>query len=135
MAHRDLRQELEDWDGWPAAWQPEPGDILVGKVLRYSVGEGSFGPVHTCLIEEENTGKRWSLWLSSTVLLRLFQRERPRPGERIGLRYEGKDPEEGYHRYLLLVDREETVPDFHALGGEDCGLARYRTEEEDGIPF
>ncbi len=73
---RDLRRELMEWDGWPASWRPEPGDVLVGRVLHYDRGFTPYGEVRTCIVEEDD-GRRWSVWLSSTVLLDLFKRERP----------------------------------------------------------
>lgn len=118
MVTRDLLRELQDWDGWPEAWNPKPGGNLVGTVRRYDVGQSAFGPVHTVIVEREASGEFVSVWLSSTVLLSLFQQHRPKVGERIGLRYLGKHPEKGYRRYVLLVDRPESVPTFAPLGGE-----------------
>jgi hypothetical protein len=114
---RDLFQELEDYTGeFPPAWKPEPGDILVGKVLHYDKGFSLYGEVRTCIVEQDD-GERVSLWLNSTVLLDQFKRLRPRIGERIGLKYLGMHPERGYHRFKLLVDREEPLT-FEPLGGE-----------------
>jgi len=33
--NRDLNQELKNWDGWPDAWKPAAGDVLVGTVESY----------------------------------------------------------------------------------------------------
>jgi hypothetical protein len=115
---RDLLRELEDWDGWPEAWNPKPGDNLVGVVRRYDQGQSMYGPVHTVIVEREGLGELVSVWLSSTVLLALFRQHRPKVGERIGVRYLGKHPEKGYRRYVLLVDRPEADPTFAPLGGE-----------------
>jgi hypothetical protein len=115
---RDLRKELSDWEGYPEAWRPEPGEILVGFIVSYDVGHTPYGEVRTVMVAQEDTGRKVSLWLSSTVLLDLFQRHKPQPGERIGLKYLGKDPEKGYHRYRLVVDRPELV-ELTPLGGED----------------
>ncbi|MBM4043659.1 MAG: hypothetical protein FJ279_00945 [Planctomycetes bacterium] len=115
---RDLKRELNDWQGWPEAWRPKPGDVLTGIVESYSEGPTPYGNVHTVIVKDEDAGERVSVWLSSTVLLSEFRRLRPKPGERIGLKYEGKDADKGYHRYKLLVDRG-AVPSLEALGGED----------------
>jgi hypothetical protein len=112
---KNLRSELETWNGWPEAWRPEPGDILVGIIDGYDVGHTAYGPVRTVLLTQD-TGGRVSVWLSSTVLLNLFEQHKPKPGERIGLKYLGKDENKGYHRYRLVVDRPGT--DFTPLGGE-----------------
>src|SRR5215471_17069616 len=106
VGERDLHTELATLpDEWPPAWKPVAGEILVGVVQRYAQGPTPYGWVHTVLVTEERTGDVWSLWLSSTVLLQQFQQQRPHPGERIGLKYQGKDPEKGYHKYRLVVDR------------------------------
>jgi hypothetical protein len=114
---KNLRDELDNWNGWPEAWRPEPGDILVGRIDAYDVGHTNYGPVRTVLLTQEDTGERVSVWLSSTVLLNLFEQHKPKPGERIGLKYLGKDETKGYHRYRLVVDRPDTT-DFTPLGGE-----------------
>lgn len=113
---RDLNQELKNWDGWPDAWKPQAGDVLVGTVETYDTGFTPYGAVRTVIVMQEN-GERVSLWLSSTVLLDLFNRLKPKHGERIGLKYLGKDPKKHYHRYHLIVDREAGL-DLTPLGGE-----------------
>jgi hypothetical protein len=115
---RDLQQELDGWDGYPEAWRPKPGEVLVGFVDCYDQGHTSYGPVRTVTIIHEKTNTKVSVWLSSTVLLNLFQKHKPKPGERVGLKYLGKDKEKGYHRYRLVVDRPETF-ELTPLGGEE----------------
>ena len=84
-------------------------------------GFTSYGSVRTVIVMQEN-GERVSLWLSSTVLLGLFFRLKPKPGERIGLKYLGKDPKNHYHRYHLIVDRDV---DLTPLGGETDDSREY----------
>jgi hypothetical protein len=119
---RNLQAELNTWTGYPPAWRPKPGDVLVGFIEAYDIGHTPYGEVRTVMVATEETGERVSLWLSSTVLLDQFQRQQPRPGERIGLKYLGKDPEKGYHRYRLIVDRPPEAQDFNPLGGEEHDL-------------
>ena len=76
------------------------------------------------IVTEEATNRKVSVWLTSTVLLNMFQRRKPRPGERVGLKYLGKDVAKGYHRYHLIVD-QPTEEEVSALGGE----------EADDVPF
>ena len=113
---RDLARELADWQGWPAAWIPEPNAVLVGVVEHYDEGFSHYGPVRTVIVRDEQTGERVSVWLSSTVLLNLFEARKPKIGERIGLKYLGKDVHKGYHRYHLVVERKA---EFTPLGGEE----------------
>ncbi len=116
---RDLERELDAWDGsWPASWRPREGDTLVGRIARYGTASGIYGPVRTATVERDN-GEQRTVWLSSRVLLALFDEQQPQIGERIGLKYAGRHPEKGYHRYALLVDRPDTpLPAFTPLGGE-----------------
>jgi hypothetical protein len=118
---RNLFDELEDWQGWPEAWRPKPGEILVGFIDSYDVGHTPYGPVRTAIIAKEADNQKVTVWLASTVLLNLFQRYRPKPGEHVGLKYLGKDPVKQYHRYRLVVDRP-TELDFSALGGEEADV-------------
>lgn len=117
---RDLRRELDEWeDCWPSPWKPNVDEVLVGEILSYDRGFTPFGEVRTVIIRQES-GEKVSLWLSSTVLLDLFRRYEPKVGEKIGLKYLGKDARKGYHRYRLVVDRDE-ANDFSPLGGEIDG--------------
>jgi hypothetical protein len=127
---RDLRKELLEWGDWPPAWRPEPGDILVGRVVAYHQGYTVYGPVRTAIIEQDD-GDRVTVWLSSTVLLNEFAKLKPKPGERIGLKYLGMHPDRGYHRYKLLVDRDEPL-EFTPLGGEAKVTA---ASDNDDVPF
>lgn len=57
--------------------------------------------------QEEETGKMVAVWLSRTVLKDLFETHSPMVRDTIGLKYLGKDTKKGYHRYHLMVEREE----------------------------
>ena len=125
---RDLKRELDEFEDWPPAWRPEPGDVLVGKILRYDQGHTDYGPVRTVIVETD-AGDRLSVWLSSTVLLNEFARLKPKVGERIGIKYLGMHAERGYHRWRLVVDREEDGA-FTPLGGE-----RNEKLNDEEVPF
>ncbi len=120
---RDLRAELEDQvDGnFPPAWKPVPGDILVGRLVGYSTGRGYRGrEIYVAKIEVEDIvdGSPFvSVWLMSTVLFDEFRKQRPAPGERIGIaRLTDGTSEAGqeYQRYRVTIDRvgESAIPDF-----------------------
>ena len=69
---RNLQKELEVWGGYPEAWRPKPGEILVGFIESYDVGHTSYGEVRTVIVAQEETGHKVTFWLTSTVLLNLF---------------------------------------------------------------
>jgi hypothetical protein len=121
---RDLERELDEQSNqWPDSWRPRDGEILCGRVVRYATGPTKYGTCHTCILERDD-GARVSVWLSSTVLLDLFRKERPKVGERVGIKSLGKHPEKGYRRWSLVVDRPDAEPDFSPLGGEDAEPTR-----------
>lgn len=117
---RDLERELiERGDNdWAPCWRPKPGETLIGTVRRYDVGQNQFGEVRTVTIEREDGTGPVSVWLSSEVLRREFERQRPKIGERVGIRFIGRHPERQYNRWAVITDREEGEPDFRPLGGE-----------------
>ena len=113
MTNRDLRGELEDFIGeFPEAWKPKVGEVMVGSLLRYDSGTTSFGEHPIAVIQDERTDEARSVWLLHTVLRGEFEKKRPRPGERIGIK-RLPDSEKGYKRYVVRVDREEPeIPNF-----------------------
>lgn len=107
---RDLNAALDDYGtGWAPAWSPEPGEQLIGTVLRYSEGQTDFGRSWIAVVRPENGDEDVSIWLSHTVLKRVFAEKRPKVGERIGVRrLEDVDRDGGgYRMYSLVVDRED----------------------------
>lgn len=114
---RKLPDAPQPRSGWPPAWHPQPGEVLAGVIDRYAIGHTPHGSVRTVIVSEEPTGEQVSLWLSSTTLLSLFAQHQPKPGERIGVRYRWSDPDKGYARWMLSVDRLGAL-DFSPLGGE-----------------
>jgi hypothetical protein len=104
---RDLAKELE-LSGYPPAWLPQAGEILVGTIEGYDTGKTKWGPYRTCIIQNELTGAKVSIWLWHLVLQKLFDEAQPSVGERIGVQYLGKHETKDYHRYRLMVDRPVT---------------------------
>lgn len=129
---RDLEKELRGWDGdWPPCWRPKPGDILVGRVLRYDQATTTYGDVRTVIVEKEDGTGKVSIFLSQEVLRREFERQKPKAGERIGVKFGGRHESKGYNLWALICDREETEPDFSPLGGEHGDA----DDQHDGDPF
>jgi len=117
---RDLRAELEGWqDERPRAWVADVGQVLVGELVRYSRGEGQYGPAHIAQVREEKTGELRAVWLLHRVLLDEFKRLRPKPGERLGIRRledGGENSKRPYRRFALVLDRDgDDLPDFELL--------------------
>jgi hypothetical protein len=94
----------------PDRWDPKPGDMLVGTLVRYKGPfETQYGQAFVAQVMDESTGKDWSVWLLETVLLSEFQALAPNPGERIGIKYVGlqkRDHGDPYKMFIVRVDRK-----------------------------
>lgn len=109
---RDLRGELEDFDGYPESWRPDVGEIIVGEVLRYDSGHTEYGEYPIAVLRDKSTGEERGVWLMHTVLRDEFEEKRPKPGERVGIK-RLPDADKGYKRYAVRVDRDEPeMPEF-----------------------
>lgn len=106
----DMREKLGNApDNPPESWIPEVGDTIAGVVVEYSEGETIHGR-HPIVTIEDDQGVLHAIWLMHKILYDEFRRQRPKPGERIGVRRqsdgEGGRGKSGYKRYRLIVDRE-----------------------------
>ncbi len=104
---RDLRRELDEFDGtYPTTLKLAPGDIFVGEVVRFETGPTSYGPQPIMVCIDEKTGEECSIWLLHTVLRNEIEKQKPRSGERIGLKRLPDHETKGYARWVLRVDRD-----------------------------
>ena len=77
---RDLRGELEDFTGeYPRSWIAKVGDVVVGRVERYSEGSTPYGRCPIVVVADEITGELMSIWLMHTVLRNEFSEQKPKP--------------------------------------------------------
>jgi hypothetical protein len=85
---------------YASAWRPNPGDKLIGTVTELSEREGSYGcyPIVTVATE---SGERLAVHAFHEVLANELARVAPKVGDIIGVKYAGKDPDKGYHRYRV----------------------------------
>ena len=110
---RDLRDELEKFDGtYPESWRPEVGEILVGTIVRYETGSTNYGSYPICVVRDEQSGAERSVWLLHAVLRDEFEKQKPLPGERCGIK-RLPDSDKNYKRYVVRIDRDQPdLPDF-----------------------
>ncbi len=136
---RDLRTELENFDGeFPESWILKVGEILVCTFIRYEPGYTSYGPCKIAVVRDEESGEERSVWLLHAVLRREFARQRPKPGDRLGIKRLSDDGDKRYKRYALRVDRKGgDAPDFEEF--EKPGDADVDQEDgpvnDDDLPF
>lgn len=106
---RDLAQELrESSGGWPQTWKPEVADMLLGRLVRTGTRTTKYGVTPVAVVEDDD-GASWCVWLS-TVLKKAFDEQRPLPGDRVGIQYNGKHELKGYHIHTLVVESAAPRP-------------------------
>jgi len=96
----------------PESWKHEkPGDQIIGKFRRLEKGSTSYGDCWIVVLESLRApGRLASVWLFNTTLHNEFVKVRPRPGETVLVRYEGRVEKPGqnpYHLWKVVVDRPE----------------------------
>jgi|TARA_B100000315_G_C14214328_1_gene423542 hypothetical protein len=108
---RNLRDELNALDvGHPESWRPEPGEVLVGTVVRFDKASTPYGDRDIVVVHDEDRGVDVGVWLIHTVLIEAFRQQQPGVGDRLAIK-RFDDHEKGYKRYRLVVDRPgESVP-------------------------
>jgi len=140
-----LRERAEQ--EYPESWVPdEAGDEIAGELVRYARGTTSYGEQVIAVLRTP-AGVERSVWLLHAVLRGEFAKLRPRPGELVLVRYEGKRKSaagNSYASYRVEVDRDEPAPDWNALGAEPMPEPvsphapledRVKGSEDDEIPF
>ena len=99
------------------AWKPASGDKIVGTVTDLTSREGEYG---TYPIVTLNTGDREvALHCFHEVLANELARIAPKVGDRVGVKYVGKDPDKGYHRYRVRRDGDGDTFDWGRFGVPD----------------
>lgn len=117
----DLADRL---DRTPAPWLPEPGGRLVGRVVEVGQRESRFGGTYPVVAVLTDSGEELLVHAYHTVLKGELAAQRPRPGDRIGIKYLGPDSGRGYERYRVIVDRTG------ALGDPDPPWDHYAEEAD-----
>ena len=169
MATSEVKPKEDDWpvredvlrgrldEPRPEAWfQSEAGDTFVGVLVRYERAQTRRGQPATIAVaieEGDPEKKERSIWLLHSMLFSVFSRERPAPGERFAVRYEGtavsESSENEYGVWKLVVDRPDAgggVPIAEALGEvgahdaarqgvQEGQTAPVQDAEPDDIPF
>lgn len=116
---RDLDKELDQNQTYPPSWSVKEGEKVVGLLKEYQKAFTPYGEAWVCQIDDENRGMI-SVWLTHTVLLDWFKKLKPKVGERIGIKCNGKHLEKGYWQFKVMVDRDEPeAPDFDSLKAWD----------------
>jgi hypothetical protein len=102
----------------------EPGDEIVGTVVRLDVGETVYGSVRIVVVDPGDGNLR-SIWLIHDALKSQMAKQKPQPGDVIAVRYLGKQKSSNdgdYHAYTVTSDKDRpgfTWGETPAQGDED----------------
>ncbi len=96
-------------ENWRAAstfetWNPEEGDILIGRVIRETESEMDWGMAHSVTIEDEATGNEVEVRLNRTALKRQWENLAPETGARVKIEYHGMPEGKSYFVYKVFID-------------------------------
>lgn len=111
--------------GLPQAWRPDQGgednpNPLIGTFVDMTSASTAYGPCWVATVRLEDGSER-AVWLMHTVLRNEMARAKPKPGEKIGIKYHGKISTNGgqdYVGYRVKVDRPAEPFDWSRLGSE-----------------
>jgi hypothetical protein len=95
----------------PEPWKPEPGDALIGEVLDLEQRTSDFGDYPAITVLDDD-GVEWTFHGYHTIAKNELAKQRPVPGDRIGIKYHGKKQgaKNTYESYRVLVEHAEPVP-------------------------
>lgn len=118
----------------PESWKNEkPGDQIIGRFRRLERGTTTYGDCWIVVLESlRSPGRLASVWLFNTTLFNEFKRARPRSGEVVLVRYEGKVERQGaqpYHLWKVVVDRPDEAESPYAWSDVD-GASDAPTPDE-----
>ena len=118
----------------PKSWRPRPGEIISGELIKYIKTTSTHGDAIIAVIKPE-TGDPTSVWLS-TVLLRIFKKTRPKPGEAIAVKFVGmvQGKKHPYRDYRVALAREGDALDFSDDDTDDRVAEFDRSLQEPASP-
>ncbi len=111
----------------PTSWRPDDPvkghpQMIMGVLERVEDAQTSYGPAKIAILRTPE-GEDWACWILHSVLKGEFAKLRPRIGELVAIKYEGKvEPRGGgapYEMYRVVVDREDVGADWDGLDRDE----------------
>jgi hypothetical protein len=118
-------------------WRPEPGDVLIGTVVRITTGTSSYGDngSYPIIGVQTENGEVVNAHAFHAVLRSELARTRPEVDDTIGIAYDGKPKDRNYEMYRVECDKPSTkssTPDWDVLAAEaDAELEREYSDAEE----
>lgn len=135
-----LDQEPEKVEGW----KPEPGEELIGEVLKIDERSTEDYPEpYPIVVVRKVDGEKRAFHAFHLVAKNLLAEERPQPGDEIGIRYLGLEAGKtyNYHNYRIVVDRQSPAANDESVAATQRAGVQERAEQDearsrdDDIPF
>lgn len=98
----DRAQRIKD------AWKPVLNDWITGELLEIKEVSVRGRKSYALVVKDDETGEEINIW-GTTVIMSEIERQEIHIGERIGLKYLGR--EKDYHYWIVMVDRPEPSGD------------------------
>jgi len=115
---------LEDQlDTEPAkGWKPIAGDKIVGTIVGIDERISTYGGTYP-VVELETDAGRVAVHAFHTVLKKELAKLRPVAGDKLGIKYLGRDAKSGnYENYRVVLERADPstapAPDWDAMGAD-----------------
>ena len=93
------------------------------------------GPCRVAVVREADTGELFSVWLSRSVLRNEFDKQSPRPGDMLGLKFHGekttRNGQSTYFLYSLRVVRTKAAEQLAGAVGVTASPAVHVVNDED----
>jgi hypothetical protein len=120
------------------SWIPgAPGEALEGEFVRLDRGQTEYGAAAIAVIRTDDGSER-AVWLLHAVLKSELARVRPKPGERLAIRFDGRKKSakgHSYAAYSVAVDREDSPPSWDEIDDEPDPRHNGAAEDADDLPF
>lgn len=104
-----------------STWQPAPGDGIEGRLCGYEKRVTKYGEARVAVLEVA-AGERIGVWVTPTVLKKLFQEQKPSAGDWVAIKFWGAAEGKQYHLYSMAVEKVQKP-------------ARDEQWQDDGDPF
>lgn len=133
------------------AWRPSVGDVIIGRVLRVTIGgtESAFGSYPIVMIQRDYDGQCINVHSFHRVLRRELARQEVGEGDRVGIKYMGEVKGGDYgkfenyrvikdHAIMQAASSERTVVKDEGTQERPQQQPRQRRQlqsEQDEIPF
>lgn len=109
--------------GLAPAWRPDKDDpaVLIGKIIEISQGTSEYEP-YPLLVVQQDDGTEKAVHGFHTVLKNELIRQKPQPGERIGIKFLGEQATKpgskfkSFIGYQVKIDRAQSEFDWSKVG-------------------